>query len=197
MSAANVCAHRGIPKDEARTLIAEQLTRPPNPTHEIEDAITKAYNEVGTRFKRSAAPIRFGLSAQDSKRITRAQERMSWPPLAALSNTKTNAIAESLGISPESVEIASNRGLFLTAPCGGLVVTDSSSRKCALRLSPERSFLPGSERGWPVGLKEDDASGAVALVAGVRGLLSAIHLTWCAGLTGVVTPAAVFKVPPI
>ena len=60
MSAANVCAHRGVPKDEARTLIAEQLTRPPNPSHEIEDAVTKAYNEVGTRFKRSGAPIRFG-----------------------------------------------------------------------------------------------------------------------------------------
>ena len=116
---------------------------------------------------------------------------MSWPPLAALSQSKIDAIAESLGISPESVEIAANCGLLLTAPCGGLVVTDTS-RRCALRLSPERSFLPGSERGWPVGLL-DDGSAAVALVAGARGLLSAVHLIWCAGLTGVVTPAAVLE----
>ena len=39
-------------RSEAHTLIAEQLTRPPNPSHEIEDAITKAYNEVST-LKRS------------------------------------------------------------------------------------------------------------------------------------------------
>ena len=185
MSAANVCAHRGIPREDAHNLIAEMLTRLPNPSHEIEDAITKAYYEASTR-QRSGTPTRFGLRAQDTQRITQARERMSWPPLAAPSQSRVGSLAESLGISTESVEIAAGCGLLRTAACG-LVVTDPS-RRCALRL-PERSFLPGSERGWPVGLPDD--SSAVVLVAGADGLLSAVHLLWCAGLTGIVNPAAV------
>lgn len=189
MSAANVCAHRGVPKDEARTLIAQQLTRLPNPAHEIEDAITKAYDEI------SSSGVSLKSSSGVSLKSPPASEvRMSWPPLAAPSQSKIGAVAESLGIASESAEIAEKCGLLTTLPCGGLVVTDTS-RRCALRLGPQLQFLPGSERGWPVGLSDDDC--AVALVAGAGGLLGAVHLLACVGLAGVITPAAVLAAASI
>ena len=44
---------------------------------------------------------------------------------------------------------------------------------------PEK-FLPGSERGWPVGL--DKGASPIFLAAGAAGFVRMFHLLWCADM---------------
>ena len=65
----------------------------------------------------------------------------------------------------------------------------AAARRRAWKSSGQlEKFLPGSERGWPVGL--DKGASPIFLAAGAAGFVRMFHLLWCADMECDVTAAA-------
>ena len=209
LSAANICAHHDIPKQQAITLIRSKLTREPSPHNEIDTTVEKAYAEAASRpnFRNGAShytPAIPAINESERAAIAREQKRKNWPVFETPSQAQITIVAESLCVSCDAVTLASMRGLLYCAKSKegdlGWIVCDHERRTAIARRLDGKSwqngklerFLPGSEQGWPVGLSKGNC--AIALALGMSGLIYAAHLLWCADLEGAVTPVAMLNV---
>jgi hypothetical protein len=105
-------------------------------------------------------------------------------------------------LGPEAVGILADRGLLFCCDSDegrAWVVTDATRRNAQVRrmdgvpwvrIGAKAWTLPGSEAGWPVGLREALPFPAIALVEGGPDMLAAVHLAWCAGCEDEVAPVA-------
>lgn len=142
------------------------------------------------------------VRSPDRDATEKAEKRASWPAFEVPTKAEIRAIAELRGLSPEGVQIAADRGLLWCADSAegrAWVVTDSSRRNAQarrmdgfpwVRIEAKAWTLPGSEAGWPVGLREASLFSAIALVEGSPDMLAAVHLAWCAGVEDEVAPVA-------
>jgi len=143
---------------------------------------------------------------RQEKRETEAEEkarkRAGWPKFEVPTKVETRAIADLRNLGPEAVGILADRGLLWcvdSAEGRAWVVTDGSRRNAQARRMDGKPWarigakawtLPGSEAGWPVGLREAFPFLAIALVEGGPDMLAAVHLAWCAGVENEVAPVA-------
>ena len=206
MSAANICAHRAI--REAVDLITSRLTRAPSPYNEVDTSVRKAFTEAAEYIGRNGGGIppqqthHTSDISGDVDRATqdRAGKRAAWPEFITPSEAQREMISELIVVAPEVIEALSGMGTLFCAESseGPAIVICDRERKTAasLRLDGEpwkssgqlEKFLPGSERGWPVGL--DKGASPIFLAAGAAGFVRMFHLLWCAEMERDITAAA-------
>ena len=142
------------------------------------------------------------VRSPDRDAAEKESKRASWPVFEKPSGAEIRAIAGLRNLGPEAVGILADRGLLWcadSAECRAWVVTDATRRNAQarrmdgvpwVRIGAKAWTLPGSEAGWPVGLREAFPFQAIALVEGSPDMLAAVHLSWCAGVEDEVAPVA-------
>ena len=212
MSAANRYAHRAI--KEAVDLITSKLTRAPSPYNEVETTVRKAFKEAADYAGHNGGDVPPQPAyhtpdvSSDGDRAAkdRAAKRAAWPEFTAPSEAQREAISKLLVVAPEAIEALGGMETLFCAESseGSAIVICDRKRKTAasLRLDGEpwksspgklEKFLPGSERGWPVGLEA--GASPIFLAAGAAGLVRMFHLLWCADMEREVIAAALLDTP--
>jgi len=121
-----------------------------------------------------------------------ARKRANWPAFSQLSRRQKLTLASLRGIAPEGIELASERGLVLSARWKNhdcYLVTDSRRLNAQARRMDGKPLivdgrevkaqtLPGSRAGIPIGLHEAREFPAVAIVEGGPDLLAAHGCIW-------------------
>ena len=198
-AAANIYAHRAI--KEAVYLITSKLTRAPSPYNEVDTSVRKAFAEAAEYAGRNGGGIpqqqtchAFDNSGDvDRAAKERAAKRAAWPELTAPSEAAAGERLRSCSLSRRRSSRRSAAWTCCSAPshrkAPPLSYCDRERKTAAsLRLDGEpwqssgqpEKFLPGSERGWPVGL--DKGASPIFLAAGAAGFVRIFHLLWCADM---------------
>jgi hypothetical protein len=149
------------------------------------DACRKFIELAGGHF--APAP----RAAQLRSQLADAKPKPNFPDFTKGTAADFKQLASLRQISPESLELASERGLLRFATlkgCPAWVVTDSARVNAQARRMDGQAWeqigakawtLPGAWASWPIGITEAQPLRAIALCEGGPDLLAAFHFIFC------------------
>ena len=134
----------------------------------------------------------------------KSAKRARWPTFDIPTKEEIEIVAELRGLSVEGVNLAVESGLLFCADSRegprAWIITDSRRVNAQARrldggtwahIGGRKAWtLPGSVASWPIGIREAQNHGAIALVEGGPDLLAAYHLIWIANQEVHVAPVA-------